>query len=416
MTKAIPPKKARRVASKRHDVQAETARLKRQLATLKALQEIAHRLTSASDLNQTLAFILLNAISIARGNAGSILLFDPTTNELVFQVVQGGIQRAKDRTQANQGIVGWVFTHAEATMVNDVKADHRFLRGSDGISRFRTLSLIAAPVTYKGNPLGVIEVINKKSGEPFDRFDLELLSAFATQSAVAIEYARLRQQAAVQRERLVAIEDQVRKNLARELHDGPANQLSAMIMDLQFLKEVMARTPERAAAELTQIENFANQALHQVRNLLFDLRPLLLESQGLRAALEMFVQRHTETERTRLHLDTDSFIARLAPKSEAAIFSILQEAVTNAKKHAEAKNIWITMRQEGNAVTITVQDDGRGFDLQQIEEAYALRGSLGLLNMKERAEIANAKLTIAPQPGKGTRVTLVVPLDDTVAS
>lgn len=417
MAKAIQPPKTARVSSKPHDVPAETARLERQLAALRALQEVAHGLTSAFDLNQILAFILLNAVGVARANAGSILLFDPTTNELVFQVVQGGSETPRrKRIQANRGIAGWVFTHAKPAMVNDVKADKRFLRGSDEIFGTRTLALMAAPMAYRGHSLGVIEVINKKSGKQFDQLDLELLLTFAAQSAMAIEYARLNKQVAAQSDRIVAIEDQVRKNLARELHDGPSNQLSAMIMDLQFLKEVMARTPERAADELTQIENFANQALQQVRNLLFDLRPLMLESQGLRAALEVFAQRHTESERTRLHLDTDSFTARLSPKAEAAVFSILQEAVTNAKKHAEAKNIWITTRQEGKSVTITVQDDGRGFDLQQIEEAYALRGSLGLLNMKERAEIVNAKLTIAPRPGKGTLVTLVIPLGETAAS
>lgn len=396
---------------------AETEHLERQLATLRALREIAHSLTSTSDLNQLLTFILLNAIGVAQANAGSILLFDQPANELVFQVVHGGSETPhRKRIHSKRGIAGWVFTRAEPVLVNDVKADKRFLRGFDEIFGFRTLSLMAAPVTYKGNSLGVIEVINKKSGKHFDQLDLELLRAFAAQSAVAIEHARLNKQAAAQRDRIVAVEDQVRKNLARELHDGASNQLSAMIMELQFLKEVMVRTPERAADELAQIENFANQALQQVRNLLFDLRPLMLESQGLRAALEVFVQRHAESERTQLHLDTDSFTARLSPKAEAAIFSILQEAVTNAKKHAGAKNIWITTRQEGKSVTITVQDDGRGFDLRQIEEAYALRGSLGLLNMKERAEIVNAKLTIAPQPGKGTRITLVIPLNDTAAS
>jgi signal transduction histidine kinase len=124
------------------------------------------------------------------------------------------------------------------------------------------------------------------------------------------------------------------------------------------------------------------------------------------------VQRQREGEGLNVHLDTDGFSARLPRQAEAAIFSIVQEAVNNARKHAEAKNVWIVTREQNNFLTITVQDDGRGFDVGSVEGEYAKRGSLGLLNMRERAEIANAKLTIASQVGKGTLISLVLPIED----
>ncbi|MDE3089841.1 MAG: histidine kinase, partial [Chloroflexota bacterium] len=175
------------------------------------------------------------------------------------------------------------------------------------------------------------------------------------------------------------------------------------------LRQVVTREPERVPAELDEQERQANLALHQLRDMLFDLRPIALETQGLAAALQVYVERQSETKEIKFHLDTQSFSTRFPSHVEAAVFSIVQEAVVNAEKHARAKNVWITLRPSGDAVAICVQDDGRGFDLAQVEEAYSQRGTLGLLNMKERAEIANAKLAIESTPGKGTAVRLTLP-------
>jgi signal transduction histidine kinase len=143
--------------------------------------------------------------------------------------------------------------------------------------------------------------------------------------------------------------------------------------------------------------------------MLFDLRPVALETQGLRAALEIYAERQRETDGLQLHLDVDALTMRFPPKVEAALFSIIQEAVGNAKKHAQPKNVWLTAQTQEQSLTLCVRDDGRGFDLANVEESYAQRGNLGLLNMKERAEIANATLAINSKPGKGTLVTLTLP-------
>jgi signal transduction histidine kinase len=230
--------------------------------------------------------------------------------------------------------------------------------------------------------------------------------AFASQSAVVIENARLYQQVVAERDRILAVEEQVRHELARELHDGPSQILSSIIMGLKFLREVMTREPERTETELNELDQQANLALRQLRDMLFDLRPVALETQGLAAALQVYVERQNETQGLEFHLDCHALHPRFAPPVEAAVFSIVQEAVGNAQKHAQAKNIWITLQPAGDGFSITVRDDGRGFDVAQVEEAYAQRGNLGLLNMKERAEIAKAKLSIESKPGRGTTVML----------
>ncbi|MBM3129515.1 MAG: GAF domain-containing sensor histidine kinase [Chloroflexi bacterium] len=392
--------------------QAQIAHLEQRIGALEALQEVALVFSSEFQLERLLALILSSAVDVMKASAGSLLLYDGTTKELVFQVVQGGGGKAlrQKRIRSDEGIAGWVFSRGQPVIVHDTGMDSRHLLRIDEALRFHTAAMVAAPLIYKGKPIGVIEIINKKSGEQFVEDDQDLLMAFAAQAAVVIENARLFQQVVSERDRLLVVEEEVRRELARELHDGPSQILAAIIMGLKFLKQVIARQPERTETELAELERLAAQALHQVRNMLFDLRPVALETQGLRAALEIYVERLRASEDVKLHLDVQLLKTRWSPKVEAALFSIIQEAVGNAKKHAQPKNIWITAQPQDDQIALSVRDDGRGFDLAHVEESYAQRGNLGLLNMKERAEIANATLDINSKPGKGTLVTLTVPM------
>jgi signal transduction histidine kinase len=394
------------------ELQTRIAYLEQRIVALEALQEVALIFSSELQLNRLLALILSSAVDVMKASAGSLLLYDEATKELVFQVVQGGGGKAlrQKRIRCDEGIAGWVFSRGQPVIVQDTAMDPRHLVRIDEALRFHTAAMVAAPLLYKGKPIGVIEVINKKSGERFIEEDQDLLMAFAAQAAIIIENARLYQQVVAERDRLLVVEEQVRRELARELHDGPSQLLSAIIMGLKFLKQVIAREPSRVDSELAELERLSTQALHQVRNMLFDLRPVALETQGLRAALEIYVERLRQGDGVQLHLDVQDLKTRWSAKVEAALFSIIQEAVSNAKKHAQPKNIWLTAQTQDEHVLLTVRDDGRGFDLAQVEESYAQRGNLGLLNMKERAEIANATLDINSKPGKGTVVTLTVPI------
>jgi len=398
--------------------QNQVALLEQRVAALETLQEVALTFSSELGLNRLLALVLSSVIDVMKASAGSLLLLDPATKELVFQMVLGGGGKAlrNKRIKNDEGIAGWVFIKKQPVIVHDVAIDPRFLDRIDKNFKFQTTAMVAAPLIYKGKPIGVIEIINKKSGEKFNEDDQALLMAFAAQSAVLIENARLYQQVVAERDRLLAVEEQVRHELARELHDGPSQIIAAMIMGLKFLRQVIEREPSRASSEIDELERMSTQALHQVRNLLFDLRPVALETQGLVAAIQIYVERQRDGDQLKLSIDADAFNTRFAPKTEAAAFSIIQEAVGNAKKHAQAKNIWITVKKTDTALTFSVRDDGRGFDLAQVEGNYAQRGSLGLLNMKERAEICHGKLTIDSKPGKGTLVALALPLDEPIRS
>jgi signal transduction histidine kinase len=214
-------------------------------------------------------------------------------------------------------------------------------------------------------------------------------------------------------EMLKAENEKVRKRLARDLHDGPAQLLSAIIMSVQFAKEILTRTPkklDKLRAELDELDPLATKALHQVQTMLFDLRPVVLETHGLASALESYVKRLRLANDFAVSLEIKDFSERLDAKAEAAIFSIVQEAVGNARKHAHASRLELGItRHDGNLV-VTIRDDGRGFDVGRVDRSYDQCGNLGLLNMRERAEMLKGEFSIESAIGQGTLVKLVVPL------
>ncbi len=389
-----------------------------QLAALRALQQIAQSLSSELNLEPLLQKVLRAALDVMQASAGSLFLHDPATDELHFEVIEGGGLSLKGRRMpSGEGIAGWVFTHGEPLIVDDVSQDKRFYNAFDKSSGFQTSSLICVPLVTKGQKIGVLEVLNKRSGERFNEADLDVLSALAAQSAIAIENARLYQNLWEERNRILAVEEDVRKELARDVHDGPAQLLSAMVMNVRFIQTLLSEN-EKALAEneLRALEELASRTLRQVRELLFDQRPVILETQGLFPALETYVQHIQATGEMNISLDIKSPPISLPGKGDRTVFSIVQEAVGNVKKHTAGAAVDIQVRQVADQLVVQVKDNGAGFDVNSVQATYDQRGSLGLLNMQERAQQVGGRLHIDSAIGKGTRVTLTVPLHGEIRS
>ncbi len=386
--------------------------LSQQLIGLRMVQHIAQDLVSELDLDRLLQRILRSAISAVGGRAGSLLLLDPHEQELVFTVIEGGGGKALQgkRMAVDQGLAGWVFSHNQPVVVRDVRQDERFHEQIPNSVGFEVTSLICVPLVARGKMIGVIQVLNKVDEELFDDDDLNLLTSFAAQSATAIENARLYQDLKRERDRLIAVEEEVRRRLARDLHDGPAQLLAAIITGIEFVRQLWEREPDKAMQELEEVLPIARKALRQVRTLLFDLRPVLLETQGLVPALQSYIQQQQEAGGPVYHFQVSSFIGRLPVAAEQALFAIVQEAVGNVRKHAQAQNVWIAVAEQDSTLLIGVRDDGRGFDVDRLTAEYDQRGSLGLLNMRERAQALGGRLTVRSRPGLGTAIVVAVPL------
>ena len=384
----------------------------RRINALTALQDISRTLTSELDLNKLLREILHSAVRMLKASAGSLLLWDEATNELVFALTDGGAGEALEgqRMPADKGIAGWVFTHCQPDIVHDVRSNEHFYSAIDESLGYRTSSLIGAPLMTKGERIGVIEVLNKRSGEKFDEQDLDTLSTLAGQAAIAIVTARLYSQIREERDRMLGIEEELHKKLARDFHDGPAQTLASLIMDIEFIQKLLERDPSKVEAELLQLKEKATKAMHQARTTMFELRPLVLETQGLEAALEYYAERLHKTENMSIHLQVEGLEERLPRGVEDIVFAIVREAINNVKKHARANNVWLTVIRGEKELSSTVRDDGQGFNVEEVEISYATRGSIGLLNLYERAEMLGGRISIESTLGQGTTVSLMVPL------
>jgi signal transduction histidine kinase len=183
-------------------------------------------------------------------------------------------------------------------------------------------------------------------------------------------------------------------------------------MRLNYTKLLLEREPEKVKEELEKLEVLARRTTKEIRTMLFTLRPVILETQGLVVALEQYLRRLQEETGLVVHLEAPDLDDRLHSEIEGVAFSIIEEAVTNAKKYAQARNIWVRLGFGDNLFVATVEDDGTGFDVAEVLDSYSQRGSLGLINMKERAELVEGTWTIESAVGKGTKVTLIAPLPE----
>ena len=382
------------------------------IAALVALQDVARSLAQELDLARLLKQILRSAVQVVEAAAGSLLLVDTDTDELVFEVIEGGGGEALERRRIkrDQGLAGWVAMHCQPLMVDDVTKDERFYPEIDRVSSFKTNSLLCVPLVSKGQVIGVLQLLNKSSGEMFDHDDLDILTIFASQSATAIENARLYEAVREERDRVIAVEEDVRRRLARDLHDSLAQLMAAALMNVRFMNEEVSRHKVVPQSDLAVLERVISKALYQVRTMLFDLRPVILETQGLGAALESYARRLRQEGTGKLHLSVDRKLDRLPPKSETVVFAIIREALNNVRRHARAKNVWLRVSRDNSNLLVTVEDDGQGFDVALIERIYAERGSIGLLSMKERALAVGGQVAIDSEIGHGTKVILTVPL------
>jgi signal transduction histidine kinase len=394
------------------EIKREYQLAQERIAALTVLQDVARNLISELDLNKLLREIVRSALRVLKAPDGSLLLWDDATNELIFAVTEGGVGEALEgrRMPADRGIAGWVLTHRQPDIVHDVRSDKRFYRAIDESLGYHTSSLVAVPLITKGQCVGVLEVLNKESGARFNENDRDILYALAGQAAIAIMNARLYQEVQDEKDRIIALEEDVRKELARDFHDGPAQTLAAMIMGLELLEALPEQTSEAVTKGLAELRTMATKTLHQVRNMIFELRPIILKTQGLEPALRSYVERLREAEEMNIHIKIEGLEERLPAKLEEICFSIIQEAISNVKRHANEENVWLTAIRRGDEFHVIVKDDGEGFDLAEVEESYDRRGKLGLLNMRERAEMVGGRLSIESAPEKGTTITLNVPL------
>jgi signal transduction histidine kinase len=341
---------------------------------------------------------------------GMILLFEEEGNFERLKVHAGRNVPRPDENRVvsgQSGLIAHSIYTAEPTIAEQVSNDpvlQQFLCMQN------VRSAICAPLRAGFEIFGVV-LFASPNLNYFHEEHVQLLTTLCNQGIIALRNAQLYQDLLGEQRKILAKEAEARHKLARELHDGPTQTISAIAMRLNFVRVMLKKGQEanKVEAEVAKIEDLARKTTQEVRTMLFTLRPVVLETQGLGAALEQYADRLRQTEDLNIDVDPGTYDSQLDKEAESVVFSVVEEAVGNIKKHANANHVLVRLRVGGDAFSVEIQDDGVGFDPEAIQRRREA-GHLGLLNMQERAELLGGHFTIQSQPGAGTRVRLDIPL------
>jgi signal transduction histidine kinase len=291
-----------------------------------------------------------------------------------------------------EGVNGRVLQTGQPVAVEDYESWEGRIPGFEpGVVR----SVVGVPIQIGGQVFGVFGV-NYSRPRRFSDDEIRLFQALAQRAALAIENARLYEQA----QQAAAMEE--RQRLARDLHDSVTQSLYS----LTLLAEAGRRQAGmgdlgRTQRHLERLGETAQQALREMRLLVYELRPLELEAAGLASALQQRLESVERRSGVEVRLLVEGEV-NLPAAVEEGLYRVAQEALNNALKHARATSVTVTVHTAGERAELTVADDGRGFDPEAVHD----RGGLGLVGIRERAQRLGGALTIESAPDRGTRVSL----------
>ncbi|WP_276353572.1 sensor histidine kinase [Cohnella caldifontis] len=237
---------------------------------------------------------------------------------------------------------------------------------------------------------------------------LDYLSGDLNQVTRILESAKNRQMIGL---KIILAQEEERKRIAREIHDGPAQSLANLILRTEIAERMLeTHDLQMIRSELGDLKTQVRLGLEEIRKVIFNLRPMALDDLGLVPTLRKFVQDFEEKTRIRAVFETSGKEKRLPPAMEPAMFRLVQEAFNNALKHAEPTFVSLEMIFQEDAVQLMIADNGIGFSVEQVESKAKVHSQFGLVGMRERVELLQGKIDIESSVGEGTKIKILVPL------
>lgn len=332
------------------------------------------------------------------------------------RVVQDSAKSSSDVLQDIVGLLPPAWQYPDITAARILFGGREF-----ATPNFRPTPWVqSAPIKTSTGQNGTIEVVYleetaPEAEGPFLAEERDLINSLAdsvssyldrkhAESALRQTHERL--QALSQR--LMDVQEQERRHLSRDLHDEIGQALTAVKMNLQTLQREM--DAPHAAPPLSDSINILDHIMQHVRDLALDLRPSLLDDLGLVSAVRWYVTRQAERAGWKADILAEDSLSHLPADMAVTCYRVVQEAVTNAMRHASARHVSVALHKNDRELSIVVRDDGVGFDVMHAQQRAAQGQSLGLLGMEERIRLLDGRLSIRSSPGAGTEVTASIPL------
>jgi len=396
------------------------SRAKNREDELKALSRVSAAISGLWDLEAILKVGLNSVLEIMQGVIGGVMLLDEQTKTLSYFVYQGLSAKYTEemRFKLGEGIAGKVAQTGRAILLEDISLEPSAAR-PDLIKMEGIKAFLSVPLRAKDKILGVLNVAST-GVRHFTKDDMYLLASIGDQLGIAIEQAKLYKRFNESRKRyqtllrqMITIQEEERKRIARELHDETSQQLTALALNLQALIEMMEMGDVKDTeikAMLKRTHNITVQASTEVGRLIRELRPTLLDTLGLPAAIRNLAE--TNLASKGIHVTTEfkgMEQRRLSTETELTLFRVAQEAMSNIVRHSEAKKVVVRLECNTNECTLCIEDDGKGFNVGEITRIEKDGRGAGLFGIRERVGAVGGEAYVESQPGKGAKAIAKVP-------
>jgi PAS domain S-box-containing protein len=385
------------------------------------LREASAAVTSTFDIEQIIQSIL-GSLKTAIGFKSAAIFLVPSIDgdssqednlELTSGIGFSNIEAIQSETFSLENpLFKEIAATQKALVLSNTQRDPRFA-GWGGTNYPH--GWMGVPLISDGQVIGIITLDSEKVGA-YNETDAHLAQAFANQTATAIRHVQLFKQIQRGRERLsalsrrlVEVQENERHIVARELHDQVGQTTTALKLHLQMMAHSVS-DPLLSTA-LAEGIDLAERAMQRVRSLSRDLRPSVLDDFGLEPALRWHLDRQAQWGGFDWKFEPDLPEIHLPNEIETVCFRIAQAALTNIVQHAQAGKVYMKTWVEAEILHMTIQDDGEGFNLHEALEKASQGQTLGLLSMKERAELMGGQLQITSAPGQGTTIRMRLPID-----
>ncbi len=405
------------LAAAKADVQAAQQAVEAYRARMHILFDVAKTLGDTMSGTKILDGMLENAHKLVPYDAAIALLPTGETAEVRvdagygLSIVDRGITLTLDQ---NSVLVDAFSNEPRALFVENISAETAL----HPLNTPKTCqAAVIVPMHNSFEVYGLV-LCMRREAQPFTPDEAKMIESLTIYATCALINAAMAEDLKQDRVNLSVAQERARHDLAREIHDGLAQKLAAIAMNIDFIKRMVQTNPPAAVKEMDRIGEMFRRANYDVRTLLGELKPTTLEQRGLPSATEELLERY----RKQYPNMTFEYKAKnvsgltLAPHDKSTLYNIIQESINNAIKHAEASKIEVRFEREGYRLLIAIQDNGKGFDVEKRQEEAKARGSHGLSNLKDRAAQVmvgdkSGTAEIHSAPGKGTTVLVRVPLE-----
>ena len=316
--------------------------------------------------------------------------------------------------RGNEGILAECIREARTLIIGENGHDDAELRSFIAFGNIE--SILVIPLRVEFSTYGVI-VYASTEKNAFNEDHVDTMQSLGVQATIALKNSIIVDTLRIEKERLLRIERGMRESLTRDLHDIPTQTMSALAMNLTMIPSIARSTPEKLKEEVESLRGIAMRFVDEMRYVMFTWRPLSLENQGLGVSLDQLAIKMQQTYKQPLHVQVEAkAIGYLNEEQQSGLFYLIEEACNNARKHAQANMIRVKVSLEGQRVITRIADNGKGFDVSKVTSNYSNGNSYGMINMSDRAEHIKGTLDLRSEFGKGTTITVVIPVELTSAT